>query len=159
MSTTTDPSTVGARGSWVPPLLTLLLGVAALIVASDIPAGRLDNDPGPAFLPQLAGIVLLVASAWLVWRREPHDSMPRGAGLTRVAVTALLALAYVLAIEPMGFPTATFLFLLVEMYLVGLRRLVLLVPAALLLAVGVYALFRYGLEVPLPGIQIGGRVL
>lgn len=148
-----------ARGSWVPPTLTLALGAAALWASAGIPVGRLDNDPGPALLPQIAGVALVGFSLFLLWHREPHEQMPRGSALARVLLSIGFSFAYVLAMELLGFPTATTLFLIAQMYLVGLRRPLVLVPSALALAIAVYALFRYGLEVPLPGVQIGGIVL
>lgn len=148
-----------ARGSLVPPVLTLTLGVAALWVSAGIPVGRLDNDPGPALLPQVAGLALVGFSLFLLWHREPHEQMPRGSAMVRVVLSIVFSFAYALAMEPLGFPTATTLFLIAQMYLVGLRKPLVLVPSALVLAVAIYALFRYGLEVPLPGVQIGGIVL
>lgn len=147
------------QGSIVPPVLIAALGAAVLAVTRSIPRGGLADDPGPAFLPTVAGLGLVVCGAWLMWRRDPHDGLPRGAGLLRVGGTALLVLGYLLLIEPMGFITATALFLAAEMWLIGVRRRYVLLLLPVLLSAGVYLMFRYGLEVPLPATQLGGVTL
>jgi len=110
------------RGSVVPPLLTLALGVGVLIVAADIRPGMLPNDPGPAFLPRVVGVALIGLSLWLLWDRQPHEGLPRGGGLFRVVMTVVFTTLYLLTIEPIGFPAATALFLLCQMWLIGIRR-------------------------------------
>ena len=147
------------RGSVVPPLLTWALGVGVLIVAADIRPGMLPNDPGPAFLPRVVGVALIGLSLWLLWDREPHEGLPRGGGLFRVVMTVVFTTLYLMTIEPIGFPAATALFLLCQMWLIGIRRPAVLATMPLLISAGTYALFRFALDVPLPATRIGGLLL
>lgn len=146
-------------GSLVPPLLTLALGVAVIVVANGLPAGGLSADPGPGAMPRMVGIALVLFSLFLLWRREAHERLPRGEGALRVIATLVLTLAYILTLRPMGFLVATALFLAAEMVLIGIRRPVVVIPMALVMSAGVYLLFRHGLEVPLPATRIGSVTL
>ncbi len=146
-------------GSIIPPLATLLLGVAVIAVAGDLPEAGLSADPGPGGMPRMVGIGLVILSVFLLWRREPHERLPRGGEAVRVVATLAFALGYTLTLRPLGFLTATVIFLTAEMILIGLRRPLIVVVMAVSMSVGVYVLFRYGLEVPLPATRIGSVTL
>lgn len=154
-----DNALMRTTGSFVPPLLTLALGVGVVVVSNDLPAGGLSADPGPGSMPRIVGIGITLLSVYLLWRREPHERLPRGEGAVRLLLTLALTLAYILTIRPMGFLTSTAVFLAALMVVIGLRRLVVVIPTAFLMSAGVYVLFRYGLEVPLPATQIGSVTL
>lgn len=158
----TDPDEVDALhspGSPVAPLLTLTLGIAVIISARTLPEPGLSSDPGPGALPQIVGIGLVIFSVFLLWHREAHERLPRGGGAVRVVATLVFALAYILSLRSLGFLVATTLFLMAEMALIGIRRPVVVIPMAVLMSAGVYVLFRYGLEVPLPATRIGSVTL
>lgn len=143
----------------VPPLLTLALGLAVLVVSADIRAGMLANDPGPAFLPRIAGVALVVLSLWLLLHREAHEGLPRGRGLVRVVMTIVFTVMYLAILEPVGFPAATALFLLCQMWLIGVRNRLLLLSLPVAISAATYAVFRIGLEVPLPATRIAGVLI
>lgn len=147
------------KGSVVPPLLTLALGVAVLIISTDIRAGMLTNDPGPAFLPRIAGVALVVLSLWLLVHREAHEGLPRGGALLRVVMTIAFTVMYLSILEPFGFPAATALFLLCQMWLIGVRRPLILLVLPVMISAATYAVFRIGLDVPLPATRIGGLLI
>ncbi len=146
-------------GSIVPPIATLLLGVAVIVVAGDLPEAGLSADPGPGGMPRMVGIGLVILSIFLLWRREPHERLPRGGEAFRVIATLMFTLGYTLTLRPLGFLIATAIFLAAEMILIGLRRPLLVIVMAAVMSAGVYALFRYGLEVPLPATRIGSVTL
>lgn len=146
-------------GSVIPPLLTLALGVTVIVVSTSLPPGGLSADPGPGALPRMVGIALVGLSIFLLWKREPHERLPRGEGAIRLVLTLVLTLGYILTIRPLGFLTATSVFLAALMVVIGLRRPLAIIGLSLILSAGVYGLFRYGLEVPLPATRIGSVTL
>ncbi|RDC71242.1 tripartite tricarboxylate transporter TctB family protein [Rhodovulum sp. 12E13] len=146
-------------GSVVPPLLVILLGAGALWAAMGIRPGMLPNDPGPAFLPMAAGAALVGLGLRLLVAREPHDGMPRGAMLLRVAGTIGLTLAYLATLERWGFPASTFAFLTCQMVLLGVRSPLALATLPAGLTALTYLLFRVLLSVPLPATRIGGMLI
>ena len=143
----------------VPPLLTLALGLAVLVVSADIRAGMLANDPGPAFLPRIASIALVVLSLWLLLHREAHQGLPRGSGLVRIVMTIVFTVMYLAILEPVGFPAATALFLLCQMWLIGVRNRLILLSLPVAISAATYPVFRIGLEVPLPATRIAGVLI
>ncbi len=105
------------------------------------------------------GVGLIGMGIYLLFEREPHEGLPGGAGLLRVAGTILLTGFYLSAIRPIGFPAATGLFLAGQMWVIGVRDPVNLVVTPILLAAAIYVTFRYGLDVPLPATRILGVLL
>lgn len=116
-------------------------------------------DPGPAFLPRISGAALIGLSLILLFQRAPHEGVPRGAALFRVVATVILIGAYLYSLERIGFPAATTLFLAFQMWVVGLRRPMHLTALPVVLSLGIYAVFRYGLEVALPATRIWGVLI
>jgi len=143
----------------VPPLLVILVGAGALHVAAGIRPGMLPHDPGPAFLPMAAGAALVGLGLRLLVAREPHEGMPRGRMLVRVAGTIGLTLAYLAMLERWGFPAATFAFLTCQMLLLGVRAPLALATLPAGLTALTYILFRVLLSVPLPATRIGGLLI
>lgn len=148
-----------ARGSAAPPLLVLGLGIGVLIVSAGIRPGMLDQDPGPAFLPRIAGGGLVLLSLYLLRNRTPHEGPPGGRALFRVAATVALIFAYLNALQPLGFPLSTALFLGLEMWVIGLRNPLYLLGGPILMSAGVYLVFRHALDVALPATRLFGILI
>lgn len=144
------------KGSILPPLLAVGFGAALTWAASQIPPGWLRNDPGPAFLPMATGIGFVALGLWLMWQREPHEGMPRGMPLLRVAATVLAVAAYVAVLERAGFVLATSGFLLVQLVILGVRNPLLVLGLPIVATGAIYAVFRFGLSVPLPASRLWG---
>jgi len=140
-------------------MLVLALGAAARAASATIRKGMLPNDPGPAFLPMIAGGGLVCMSLYLFCVREPHEGVPRGADLFRLLSTIALVAVYLNLIEPLGFPAATALFLAAEMWVIGVRSLLALTVTPVALSAVIYATFRFGLDVPLPSTRIWGFLI
>ncbi|TDH36089.1 tripartite tricarboxylate transporter TctB family protein [Pseudohoeflea suaedae] len=148
-----------SKGSVIPPVLVLLFGIGVLAASAGIRPGMLDQDPGPAFMPRICGAGLILLSLYLFFDREPHEGLPRGGSLVKVIGTAVLLLAYLNLIEPLGFPLSTALFLGFEVFIIGIRNPVVLVAAPIMLSGAIYYLFRYGLDVALPATRLFGVLI
>jgi putative tricarboxylic transport membrane protein len=148
-----------SKGSAIPPVLVLLFGIGILAASAGIRPGMLDQDPGPAFMPRICGVALVLLAVYLFIDREPHEGLPRGLPLLKVVGTAVLLLAYLNLIDPLGFPLSTALFLGFEMAIIGVRNPVLLIAAPVLMSGAIYYLFRYGLDVALPATRIFGVLI
>jgi putative tricarboxylic transport membrane protein len=144
------------KGSILPPLLAIGFGAALTWAASQIPAGWLRNDPGPGFLPLATGIGFVVLGLVLAWQRAPHEGMPRGGALWRVVATVLAVAIYVAVFERVGFVFATVGFLIAQFLILGVRNPLLAVGLPLATTLGIYAVFRFGLSVPLPASRLWG---
>lgn len=143
----------------MPALLTLALGLGGVWASSGIRDGMLPSDPGPAFMPMMASVLLIVLSlGQLALPRELHELLPGRAGLLKVLATVAATLAMILLLRRIGFLAATTLFLAVQMWITGVRGALQLTLIPLLGAMAVYVLFRYLLEVPLPPLRIWGLV-
>jgi hypothetical protein len=152
-------SSITQIASRVPPLLVILLGAGTLYAAMDIRPGMLPNDPGPAFLPKVAGVALFLLGVRLLFNRELHDAWPCGGTLLKVCATIGLTFGYLLMLEKLGFPAATFAFLTCQMLVIGVRSPVVLGSLAIGLTALTYVLFRVLLSVPLPATRIWGLLI
>jgi putative tricarboxylic transport membrane protein len=149
------------RGDLAAGGTAVLLGAAALAYTTltfpTLPGGH----PGPGLFPQIVSALLVAFGAVLMWQaRRPLPAAeadaaaatPRapGAGLTVLLVLGAVV-AYMVAVERIGFPITVALINLALMRRLGAGWAVAL-AAALLLGVGVYFLFARLLLVPLlPG--------
>ncbi len=132
-----------------------LLVFAAIVVheASELPFGTVHN-PGPGFLPWWAGVWLGLLAVVLLGQALAARLAAGGGeagGRARKALGLLVALAaYVLAVEPLGYPASTFLLALFMLRVVDPQRWALALGVAAVAAIGSYALFAVWLQVPLP---------
>lgn len=132
-----------------------VLAIAAIAVyeASRLPFGTARN-PGPGFLPWWAGVALGVLALVLLGqglraRPAPGPVGDRGR-LPKVAGLLAVLAAYVLGLEPLGYPAATFLLVLFMLRVVEPYRWPVALGLAALAALGSYVVFATWLQVPLP---------
>ena len=86
--------------------------------------------------------------------KRPHRMRPRLLADNRAVVEMFVVLlVYIALIQPVGFLISTFLFLFAEFNILTYkedRKLGFSVVFALVCAVGIYAMFKYGFKMPLP---------
>jgi len=134
---------------------TTVLAVAAVALhqAGRLPFGTVRN-PGPGFVPWWTGLALaLLALAALAQALAAAPSRrPAGAGGRTPRVVGLLGAlaAYVLLLEPLGYPACTFLLVGFMLRVVEPRPWGQALGVAAVAAVGSYVLFAVWLKVPLP---------
>jgi len=110
---------------------------------------------GPSFYPRVLALAGLVLGFLLLLRPavteagEEADAPLPQRDLGAVA-PALLLLAYVLALQPAGFPLATAVFLAVSFRLLGEGSWWRAVCWSVMLTVAIFAIFYYGLGLKLP---------
>jgi hypothetical protein len=138
--------------------LALLLGFALFVLYQAYLISGFASPSSPGLFPMLAGLVMVVAAATALLRSLalPPPEERGVAAVTRrvvppsVVVYAAMIVAFMLALEPLGFVVSSFLFLLAS-FLYLHRKSVLL---ALLLSAGAVAailvVFRYVFQVVLP---------
>ena len=129
---------------------------------------------GPRVFPIAIGVALVAVALWTALRAHgagaapssgaakapaapASDAAPPAADWRAAAPSALLFLAYIALLEPLGYLLATTAFIALEARLLGSRRWGRDVLAALAVAVSVYALFSLLLGLRLPGGLLGGR--
>ena len=142
-----------ARTDAVPAGAVLVFAAVAVYEARKLPFGAVSN-PGPGFLPWWTGAALGLLAVVLLAQAlaaRPGASV-RGGGFGILKVVGLLVVlaAYVLLLEPLGYPLCTFLLVLFMLRVVDPQRWVVALGVAALAAVGSYGLFAVWLKVPLP---------
>jgi putative tricarboxylic transport membrane protein len=159
-----DP--VGRRLLGAAPELAGLVVCVVLLAQT----GGLETSaggPGPAFFPRVV-LVLLALSLGCVLAQhlrapeaaaEPAESTAGTAGTgeaplpvhwPRFALGVALSVGYVVGTYQLGFPLATALFVVAFVYLAGHRNLLVSVPVALALSVGLTYVFVAVVYVSLP---------
>ena len=128
---------------------------------------------GPRVFPIAVGIALVAVALWTAFRAQgaagapssrpakaqaapAPDAASTAADWRAAAPSALLFLAYIALLEPLGYLLATTAFIALEARLLGSRRWGRDVLAALAVAVSVYALFSLLLGLRLPAGLLGG---
>ena len=142
--------------------IVLTVGVLLFLTAPGLVRGWAFSIPGttdvalePVFFPRLASL-LLASSALLVLLTIPLRSgtlpavetdsgsyLRAGAGLAGILV-------YLLSVVTFGFVVSTVVFITAASFVGGYRKLVIVVPVAIGVAVALRLVFRFGLHVGLP---------
>lgn len=136
----------------------LAFAAVAVYEAARLPFGTARN-PGPGFLPWWGGLALGVLALVLLGqalraRPAAGPAAERGRLLKVGGLLAVLA-AYVLVLEPLGYPVSTFLLVLFMLRVVEPYRWAVALGVAALAALGSYVVFAVWLQVPLPPGPLG----
>ncbi len=115
--------------------------------------GRVKH-PGPGFLPFGLALCLILLSLALIfenWKRDVSATpfWPRRTWLRPLLGVSIFIL-YALVIERLGFLLSTFAFLIIWMRLIERIRLRTLIGISIGTTAGLYFIFVFFLEVPLP---------
>jgi putative tricarboxylic transport membrane protein len=140
--------------------LALLAGSAAVLIAVTAIPGRGGYEPsGPRFVPLIVALGLLGFSVLFLVRtfvRPDVELAERSAAeddATHWPTPALMVIAlvaYVLLLEPLGYPVATVVLFVVVARLLSSRSIVRDVAIGLLLGFGLFTAFTQYLGVSLP---------
>lgn len=131
--------------------IILVLGTVYLVEGIRIPPPAIGDPLGPRTFPTVLGVAMLACAAVLLFRPARRE----GRVLERKLVfpvlwLAVLLVAYALSLAPLGYPLATFLFMLLAARMMGERSVAWSLPIALGFSIGVYLLFTRFLTIPLP---------
>ena len=142
-----------ARRHVIAATAVLVFAAAAIYESGKLPLGTLRN-PGPGFLPWWAGLTLgflalLLLVQALISRARDGSGEERGRILKVVGLLVVLG-AYVLLLEPLGYPLCTFLLVLFMLRVVDPYRWATALSVAAIAALGTYVVFALWLKVPLP---------
>jgi putative tricarboxylic transport membrane protein len=131
--------------------VVLLLGAGYLWEAIFMEEVTIGDPLGPKVFPVILG-ALMVALGFSLLIRPAGASQSQP--FTRTAVSALilaaLLCAYGFGIEWIGYPLATFVFLLTSSRLLGEKSWVAGLVIPLAVSLGVFVLFTQALDIPLP---------
>lgn len=121
----------------------------------------LPLGPGPGFFPFWIGAILAVLSlGWLGQvslrpvQPKPIDFVPDRSGKARVLGVFLALCLFVAFVDRMGYSLTMFLFSLGLLVGIGRRNVVLSLLISLVGSFGLYYVFMYWLQVPLPASPI-----
>ncbi len=135
--------------------LLSLLGLVIVRAALQIPGSREEHLP-PGTLPYVLGWIILAAgivlaaSAWCLRGENTVIRWPDRAGTMRILVTVASLTVSLAAMEPLGLPLSTLLFVSFLSWYLGRYRVAVAVFFGLAFAAGVFFVFIGLLELPFP---------
>lgn len=132
-------------------LVLAILGVAVFFGARQIDVVQLDQGLSAAFFPALCGGLLAFTGVGIAVKGvlAAPAPMPFVAD-RRVAAVAAIFVAYFFTFTYVDFRIGAWAVLLVAMYTLGARGAKELIFVPVLVSAGIYALFRYGLQIQVP---------
>jgi len=126
-------------------LLLLLFSLAYFVLAFKIklPPGSADSPFTARTFPLVLGPIAMATSLFLLIKPPPSAEPLVGQGMAWGRAVGLMVLMglYALAINPLGFVVTSALFLAGGFFVLGERRLPLLLPLAIGIALGFWILF------------------
>ncbi len=134
----------------------VLLGVAGLVIQQSIFVLRIDDggQPGSGFLPFGLGIILAGLAVALIAVNLGPDAEKRalwGAGAwVRPLLSVLLFAAYAAALEKLGYIISVFALVFLWLVVLEHKKWLRAILPGILSAVGVWLIFGFLLNVPLP---------
>jgi putative tricarboxylic transport membrane protein len=135
--------------------LTIGLGLATLLASRSIKA-MAGESLDPRTLPAMVGWAMVCCGAGIIhsgwrYRGDPVPiHWPDAVGVRRLVVTAVLLLAYVAFIEPIGFPIVTAAFVAAHSWYLGRYRPWVTILGGVTTGIVVYYVFMVLLELTLP---------
>jgi len=151
MAPETDEKAPAERyvGNLLLPLLILVLAGVCFVQTFDFPGG---DDVGPAAVPYLwmffTSIFCVVLMVQAAARRGKPDPVPGKVGFVILFVVWLVA--YLAAIDTVGYFVSSFVFLVGSMYVLTYRNHVVIFTVAASWVVFAYYVFAQFLFIPLP---------
>jgi len=150
------------RGEFIIPLSFLIAGIFFFYLATQFPTPvRFATAVGPAIFPEAVLGAIMILSAKLIFDYVRADNLRKFRQFAKVEnpqnfwITLAFMFAYVPLLGIFGFVVLTPIWAGAYMYVVGIRRWKLLIPAALILSALVIVVFPVLFLVPLPrGIGI-----
>ena len=140
-----------ARADRIWGMVLLLFGGVYLVEGIRIPPAAIGDPLGPRTFPTVLGVVLLVCGAILLCRPQRRKAAVIERKLfVPVMLLAGLLVAYALSLAWLGYPQATFLFMIIAARMMGERSLAWSLPIAVGFSVGIYLVFMRLLMIPLP---------
>lgn len=133
-----------------PAGLVVLLGAFVLIHSGlEFPPPAQANDPGTAALPRLVGVGLCGLGTIELVRGRAGEELPSTLDARRVGLMILALLLYALVFPYVGFIEGAAVFLLVSLFIGGVRSRLTLVGIPVVGSVGVWYIFTL-LQISLP---------
>lgn len=154
-------------GNVVMGVFFLLLAVVYFCLADALPPSKVMRV-GPAFVPKIVAwltlglALILTVTSLRKLKSIPAAAVPDEKEYGRVLLTICVFGTYVMFFEVLGFPLATFLYLLAQMPIMAPKEKInplLFAGIALVTSVGVYYIFKFWLDVMLPVGLLRGYVL
>lgn len=110
---------------------------------------------GPAFFPQILCGILIVCCALLIFNAQRGKALRRteyiiGRGFVRLCIAIVIAVAYWVSVEYLGFILASPIFLFVLMTHLGAKSLLVRIAVSLITPVVIWWIFNEVLVVTLP---------
>lgn len=143
------------RVDLVVSVVFFVVGVWVLWQASMLPQFSVFG-PGPEFMPNVVGVLLLILSALLFvnsWRNAPptpEDFVPDRAGVYRILVIVVALLLYTALLEVVGYLVLTFAYAVFMLFGLARYRWYLNLALAIVITYGFYQAFVVMLGVPAP---------
>jgi putative tricarboxylic transport membrane protein len=139
------------RAERIGATVVLLLGAGYLWEAISMEEVTIGDPLGPKVFPIIIGAIMVALGFSLLIRPAGVSrSQPFAKTAACALVLAVLLGAYGFGIERIGYPAATFLFLLVASRLLGEKSWVAGLVIPLSVSIGVFVLFTRALDIPLP---------
>ena len=149
------------NADYITALLVAAVAVAALVVSQGFPATPIPTDIGAGAFPQTFALLLLILCFLLAanrfFTRTAHTTTERDTSqdtalehLVRPTIGALAMAVYISLLSIVGYVILTVIFLVFLIWMMGFRSLIWNIVISIALTAGLYLLFDYGLQVPLP---------
>jgi putative tricarboxylic transport membrane protein len=139
------------RAERIGAAVVLLLGIGYLLEAIFMEEVTIGDPLGPRAFPILLGVLMVALGFSLQVRPAgPPASRLLTPASAYALVLAVLLFAYSLSIGTIGYPAATFLFLLLAARLLGEKSWAASLGIPLALSLGIFVFFTRLLDIPLP---------
>lgn len=133
--------------------LSIVFSIIYMIASWRLPRFTMTTAIDSWVFPMFVGAVEMILSIWL-WiiavgdgsvKKSPWSNLELKGGLAMI----ILAIAYIILLEPLGFVISSTLFLALSPYFLGWKRWGMSISIAVIFSIGMYMVFKT-LMVPLP---------
>lgn len=133
-------------------LVALFVALAYIASATQIQTSFLADPVGPKAFPILIGVVASLCCIVMIVRPDPDPDWPVGSTWISLLVAVLVLVAYAYALKPLGFIVPTAIAAGILSYQISPRPVAAAI-SGIALAFGLFALFKFCLDLGLVGVS------
>lgn len=141
--------------------VTLLSGFFLYYIATTFPDMKIADKVGPAFWPKILSFLIIVFSGYVLLKNSVLLLRKRQASLegaaasqkdwrNRLIMTMGLSILYGFSVSYLGFLLSVFLFQIVQLFILKVKKVLVLLLYPLTMTVVFYIIFIQILHIPLP---------
>lgn len=125
-----------------------VVALAFFTSATQLETPFISDPVGPKLFPYLVSLIAFIAALLIMYKPDDEPQWPKLKMFLRIIIAMIVLVIYAYLLRPLGFIIPTMLAAAILSYQIN-ARILFSVTAGILLAIGLFVIFKYGLNLGL----------